>query len=370
MSGGGDDSQDKSHAPTQRKLEKSREQGDVAYSTEITTAATYGALYLAIIIAGGMVATNIGSILIAFFAHPEEIANELMSSQGKKFMLSLMGKLFAATAPIFAPLAIAAILSLVAQRAIVFAPSKITPKLSRLSVMDNAKNKYGPNGLGEFVKSVTKMSVTLCILMFAFKDRFLELPFLAALPVQAFGPTMYKEAVFFLGLTTAAAIAVAAADFPWKRFMHEKKLRMSFEEIKKENKETEGDPFMKNERKKRAQEIATNRMLTDVPEANVVIVNPTHYAVALKWSKDAPGAPVCVAKGVDVIAARIREIASEAGVPISRDPPTARSIYSLVEVGEEIKREHYAAVAAAIHYADEIRKKAKSGSYQHEAQND
>ncbi len=367
MSGEGGDSQDKSHAPTQRKLEKSREQGDVAYSTEITTAATYGALYLAIIIAGGMVATNIGSILLSFFAHPDVIAAELMSSNGRQFMLSLLVKLFVAVTPIFAPLAIATILSLVAQRAVVFAPTKIKPKLNRLSIIDNAKNKYGPNGLGEFVKSMTKMSVTICILLFAFKDRFLELPFLAALPVQAFGPTMYREAVFFLGLTTAAAVAVAAADFPWKKFMHEKKLRMSFEELKKENKETEGDPFMKNERKKRAQEIATNRMLSDVPDANVVIVNPTHYAVALKWSQDAPGAPVCIAKGVDEVAARIREVASEAGVPISRDPPTARSIYALVEIGEEIQREHFAAVAAAIHYADEVRKKATKG-YSNESQ--
>ncbi|MEM9170302.1 MAG: EscU/YscU/HrcU family type III secretion system export apparatus switch protein, partial [Pseudomonadota bacterium] len=255
-------------------------------------------------------------------------------------------------------LALAALLSLIAQRAIVWAPSKLNPKWSRLSIIDNAKQKYGPNGIGEFVKSFAKMAVVTIILLVAFRDRFFDLPFLALLPAQAFGPTIYKEAVFFLGLVTAAAIGIAALDLPWKRHRHEKKLMMTFEELKKESKETEGDPTVKAERRRRAQEIATNRMLSDVPDANVVIVNPTHYAVALRWNRDTDATPVCVAKGVDEIAARIREVAGQAGVPIKRDPPTARSIHALVDIGDEINREHYVAVAAAIHYADEVRRKA------------
>ena len=134
---------------------------------------------------------------------------------------------------------------------------------------------------------------------------------------------------------------------------------MTHEELKKESKENEGDPELKRNRRDRAQAIAQNKMLQDVPKADVVIVNPTHYSVALQWHREQGGAPVCVAKGTDEIAARIREIAAESGVPIKSDPPTARAIYATVEIGDEIEREHYAAVAAAIHFADTIRAKAK-----------
>ena len=126
-----------------------------------------------------------------------------------------------------------------------------------------------------------------------------------------------------------------------------------------ELKESEGDPMMKQQRREKAVSIATNQMLRDVPEAAVVIVNPTHFAVALKWDPSAPHAPICVAKGVDLVAARIREIAQENAVPIHSDPPTARALHATVEIGEEIRPDHYAAVAAAIRFADMLRAKAR-----------
>lgn len=362
MSEGQDEGQEKSHLPTQRKLEKSREQGETAYSAEVTTAATYLALFVAVLIAGGWMASKAGEAMISFHRNPEAVSAMLMSPAGKNFVMEVIGALFIAIGPLFALLAVATIVSLTAQRAVVFAPNKIMPKLNRLSVIDNAKQKYGPNGLGEFVKSMAKITAIIAILLFAFKDRFLELPGLAAMPVQATGPILLRETIFFLGLITAVATGIAALDMPWKKYRHEKKLMMSFEEIKKESRETEGDPTLKGARQERAREIATNRMMLDVPKANVVIVNPTHYAVALQWDRHQGGAPVCVAKGVDKIAASIRAAASEAGVPIKRDPPTARSIHALVEIGDEIRKEHYAAVAAAIHFADDVRKKAK-GQY-------
>ena len=138
---------------------------------------------------------------------------------------------------------------------------------------------------------------------------------------------------------------------------------MTHEELKEETKRSEGDPHIKQQRRQRGQEIATNRMLLDVDGADVVIVNPTHYAVALKWTRTPGSAPKCVAKGVDEIAARIRERASEAGVPIHQDPPTARAVHASVEVGDEIQPEHYIAVAAAIRFAEDLRKTAKDQSW-------
>ncbi len=152
---------------------------------------------------------------------------------------------------------------------------------------------------------------------------------------------------------------VGLADLLWQRFDHARKLMMSFQELRDEAKESEGDPHLKSERRRRGQEIATNRMLADVPTADVVVVNPTHYAVALKWSREKGSAPVCVAKGVDEVALRIREAATVAGVPIRSDPPTARALHATTELGEEISHEHYAAVAAAIRFSEEIRAKAR-----------
>ena len=125
-----------------------------------------------------------------------------------------------------------------------------------------------------------------------------------------------------------------------------------------ELKQSEGDPFMKRQRQQRGQEIATNRMLVDVPTADVVIVNPTHFAVALKWDRTAKQAPICVAKGTDETAARIRELAHECAVPIHSDPPTARALHAEIDIGQEIGQAHYKAVAAAIRFAEKIRKKA------------
>jgi flagellar biosynthetic protein FlhB len=134
---------------------------------------------------------------------------------------------------------------------------------------------------------------------------------------------------------------------------------MSRKELMDEYKESEGDPHFKAARRQRAQDIATNRMLADVEGADVVIVNPTHYAVALRWDRGKGGAPVCVAKGVDEIARVIRERAALHGVPVHSDPPAARAIYAAVELGQEIRIEHFRAVAAAIRFADAMRKKAR-----------
>ncbi len=361
MSSERNDAQEKSYAPTQQKIQRSRGQGDVPYSTEITTAATYAAFYACLVVVGGWSAAKTIEILAGFLRRPGDIGSILVSSASRPFLEGLVAQLAIALGPVFGLLALAAVASLLGQRAVVFAPSKIKPKFSRLSIIDNAKQKYGPQGLFEFVKSLAKLTAILAILAFAIKGRFLELPSLSAFPAQAFGDIIHREAVYFVGLITVAAMAIAAIDFPWRRFQHTKRLMMTLDELKNESKEMEGDPHLKSARRERANAIARNRMMADIPGADVVIVNPRHYAVVLKWARPAGSAPVCVAKGVDEVAARIREAAAAAGVPIRRDPPTARSIYALVDIGKEIKRAHFAAVAAAIHYADEIQRKANLG---------
>jgi len=152
---------------------------------------------------------------------------------------------------------------------------------------------------------------------------------------------------------------LAFFDLFWQRLSYLKRLRMSHQELKDEGKQSEGDPYMRAQRRERARQIANNQMMLAVPEADVVTANPIHYAVALKWRRQEASAPVCLAKGVDEIALAIRARAVEAGVPVQTDPPTARSIHGLVEIGQEIRPEHFKAVAAAIIFADEMRRRAR-----------
>jgi len=156
------------------------------------------------------------------------------------------------------------------------------------------------------------------------------------------------------------AAMIGAVDWMWEWAQHQLKNRMSRQDLMDETKSSEGDPQMKQQRRSRAQAIATNQMLADVPKADVVIVNPTHFAVALRWDRVGGDVPVCVAKGVDEIASSIRAAAAEAGVPVFSDPPTARSLHASVEIGAQIQPDHFRAVAAAIRFADMMRDKVRN----------
>jgi flagellar biosynthetic protein FlhB len=163
----------------------------------------------------------------------------------------------------------------------------------------------------------------------------------------------------FLALACMVALVFGAIDYLWQKFEHLRRNRMSHEDLKREFKESDGDPHMRARRRHRAREIATRHMLREVASADVVVINPQHYAVALKWNRARRTAPICVAKGVDQIAMRIREQASLAGVPLHSDPATARALYATIGLGEAIHPEHYMAIAAAIRFADGIRKRKK-----------
>jgi flagellar biosynthetic protein FlhB len=170
---------------------------------------------------------------------------------------------------------------------------------------------------------------------------------------------MFRLLLHFMFLVVITVTVFGGVDYMWQRAQHTRRNMMSRKDLMDEMKDSEGDPHVKQQRRQRGQEIATNQMLQDVAKADVVLVNPTHYAVALKWNRKGRAAPICVAKGADDIAARIREKAAEAGVPIHSDPPTTRAIYASVEIGRQIQPEHYRAVAAAIRFAESMRKRRK-----------
>jgi flagellar biosynthesis protein FlhB len=353
-----DDGQEKSQDASPARMEKARRDGDVSQSKELNAAASYIGLYLAIILAGGAV-SGLATVLSSLLKHPQTITEQALNASGGVFIQSLWMDTMNAVSLFFFLPALASLLALIAQRAITFAPSKISPKFSRLSLTANAKKKYGPQGLAEFAKSSVKLLVIFTLFGAFFMQRFSSLPADVLSPATALPGRLLEEVTLFAGIVVVFSVGLAAIDLPWSQHQHAKRLRMTHEDAKKESKENDGDPTMKQNRRERAQAISQNKMLHDVPNANVVIVNPTHYAVALAWDREAGAAPICIAKGADELAARIREIAAVSGVPIQSDPPSARAIFASVDVGEEIQRDHYAAVAAAIHFADRIREKAK-----------
>lgn len=358
MAQGEDTSGEKVHDPTPKKLEDARKKGDIAKSSDLTVAAVYFGFFLASAISAENVISS-ASGLSVFLQQPDLLTGEILGAGGMQMTASILGAVLAPLFPIFMlPFALA-LASILGQRIFVVVPDKLKPKLNRISPIAGAKNKFGQTGLVEFLKTFIKMSTVGLIVTLYLMGAADEIIGLARADTTTVASELFKVLGDLLVVICIFAVVVGIFDLLWQKFNHQKKLRMSFQELKDEGKEAEGDPHTKSQRKQRGREIATNRMLLEVPKADVIVVNPTHYAVALSWSKKKGSAPRCVAKGEDEIAARIREIASVSGIPIHSDPPTARAIHATVKIGEEIAPEHYHAIAAALRFADTMRKKAR-----------
>lgn len=361
MSDGGAGTDDnKEYDPTPRKLEEARKKGEVAKSTDLITAAAYAGFIAAAFGFGASALIGLGDGLRSLLERSVDISDIMLAGSPAPIMGALLQEVAATSWPWFALPAIFALISAIAQRAVVFAPSKIAPKLNRISPITGVKNKFGRAGLFEFAKSFTKLVIYTTLLgVFLWGERHRILASAGLTPAQIMG-VLAEMLVTLMLIVFAIAATLGGIDFTFQRAEHIRKNRMSRKEMMDELKNSEGDPHMKQQRRQKGMELATNKMLRDVPKADVVVVNPTHYAVALKWSRAPGSAPVCVAKGVDEIAGRIRALAMEHGVPIQPDPPTARMLHDQVKIGDEIRPEHYQAVAAAIRFAEEMRQKVRA----------
>ncbi|TCL01443.1 flagellar biosynthetic protein FlhB [Shimia isoporae] len=358
MSGQDDDS-DKTYEPTPKKLEDARKKGDIAKSQDVNVVASYAGLLIILTAAGATTIGSAGEGLMVLLDQADSIAPMFFEGNTSAPFSGIMWQLAKSVAPWFIAPMVAVILALVVQRSILFTPSKLKPKGSRLNPVSNAKNKFGRTGLFEFAKSFAKLVIFAVCLGFLLRARLPEMTHAIQLDPSMVPAMLGKVMLEFLTIVAVVAGAIAAVDYMWQHAEFMRKNMMSRKELMDESKDAEGDPYMKQKRRQKGQEIASKQMIQDVPDADVVIVNPTHYAVALKWTRLPGEAPVCVAKGVDEIAARIREKAQESAVPIHSDPPTARALHAVVEIGQEIPPENYRAVAAAIRFADEMRLKAR-----------
>ena len=345
-----DDGAERSHEATPQKLEDARRKGEIVKSQDVSTWAAYLGTLLCLALVAPEVGRRMANLGGTLLQDADLLSRPLRTATPGRGGAVLADALLDTTL-LVAPAAVLVIAALAAQRAFVAAPTKLAFKMSRISVVANAKNKFGPTGLFEFAKSGAKMLIFAALLGW-FLVRHADRMVAAAASDPRAIPGMLPQLLFEFAIgVTLVSGAIAVVDYFWQHHSHMAKNRMTRQEVLDEMKQSEGDPALKGRRRQKAQDIAMNRMIHDVPDATVVVVNPTHYAVALRWSPLDPSPPVCVAKGMDAIAARIREAATAADVPIFSDPPTARALHATVEVGSPIEREHFAAVAAAIRFA-------------------
>ena len=350
---------DKPHEPTQKKLDDAREKGEIARSNDLWTASAYVGLLLA----GGTVGVSLldpmAQDLKGLLAQADKIGGQIakgpITPLFGEISLSLATKVW----PWFLFPAVVVVLALFAMRSVLFTPSKLAPKLSRISPLSGFKNKFGRQGFFEFGKSFAKMMVYLGVLGVLAVSQFDQILGATSLESRQILLLIRDLLLRLLFVVCVIALTVGAFDFLWQNAQHLRKNRMDHQDLKEEFKNAEGDPALKQKRRQRAQEIASNGMMAAVPTADVVVVNPTHYAVALKWDSSSTSAPVCVAKGVDEVALSIRQIALENKVPIHADPPNARALFATVALGQTIRPEHYEAVAVAIRFAHGLKTKAR-----------
>lgn len=353
-----EDDAERPHDPTPKRLQDARDKGDIPRSPDLLAAAAYGGLLLAVFL-GSAPLLHIAEGGAALLSQADRMAGAALTA-GQPFAVGVAGSMLLPLWPFFALPGLVVLALLLGLRGLVFSPEKLAPKLSRINPVANAQQKFGPEGLIDFAKSLVKLALTGAVLAWLVHSQGDRL--LAAMSRDPAGVMleMARVTVLFLTLIFVLQLALGLFDALWQWYRFRLRNRMSDKDLRDEAKESEGDPHLRAQRRQRGQEIALNRMLADLPGADVVIVNPTHYAVALKWDRAARVPPICIAKGTDEIALRIRQAAAQHGIPVRHDPPTARALHASVKIGEPIRPDHYRAVAAAIRFAEALRRKAKT----------
>ncbi|OJA78561.1 flagellar biosynthesis protein FlhB [Burkholderia ubonensis] len=345
---------DKTEAATPRRREKAREEGQVARSRELASFALLASGFYGTWLLAGPIGQHLQTMLRGAFTFDRGIAfdtNRMLTSAGS---VSLEG--LAALAPLLAMMGVAALLAPMALGGWLISSKTFELKLDRLNPITGLGRIFsvqGPIQLGMSLAKTLVVGGIGGIAIWRSKD---ELLGLAMQPLHsALADALHLVAVC-CGTTVAGMLVVAALDVPYQLWQYNKKLRMTKEEVKREHRENEGDPHVKGRIRQQQRAIARRRMMAAVPKADVVVTNPTHFAVALQYTDGAMRAPKVVAKGVNLVAARIRELAAEHNVPLLEAPPLARALYHNVELEREIPGSLYSAVAEVLAWVYQLKR--------------
>ena len=351
----GAEQEDKTEEPTPRRLEQAIERGDVANSIEINTFFILSAFTLALLLAATPVAGRLAADMRGFLAQAGAVPADPQALAG--LGTRILGIVLQAIALPAGMVCLAALAAGLLQHRPIFTAQSLAPKFERISPASGLKRIYGVEALFQFGKGLSKLAVVGAVagaVLWGQRDR---LESFARLDPASSLKAILALALKLMAGVLAAYVAIALGDALYQRHRWRARLRMSKEELKQEMKESEGSPEVKGRRRQIRAARLKKRMMAAVPTATVVVANPTHFAVALRY-EPGMGAPVCVAKGVDSLALRIRAVAAENGVPVMENPPLARALHATVEVDDEIPAEHYRAVAEVIGFVLRLRRKA------------
>jgi flagellar biosynthetic protein FlhB len=339
-----DDSQ-RTEDPTQKRLEDARKKGDVAKSLDVPI----WFLFLAtagIMAAAGPLAGMIADPLVRIMDHPH--AFRLTDGGAQQLMGALLMSLALPLGIIFAVIAVASVLGHVIQHRPLWTGEKMKPELSKLSPIKGLQRMFGMQGWMNLLKSFLKMAAITAAMIYAVWPEATAIsesgrldPEGLLIMTQVIAGRLLLAAIVVIGI-------IAAMDYVYQRFTFMQRMRMSRQDVRDEVKQQEGDPHIRARLRQIRLERSRKRMMQNVPKSTVVITNPTHYSVALRYDPEVDAAPVCMAKGADEVALRIREKAKEHGVPIVENVPLARALFATVEIEETVPREHFEAVAKVI----------------------
>lgn len=343
-----EDDASKTEEPTDKKLSKARDEGQVTQSQEIKSWASFFAAAIFVVFFGPYFAAQLLDPIVYFIEEGYQIP---VDKHNLMVMFDiLLADMGIRVLPLLFGFMIFAVIAGVAQTGLIWAPKKIMPKLSNISLQKGVKKIASGRSVMELVKTIFKMTLVGAVAVMVVMPIYAEVELLASYDVFHLLELMYDVAVYMLIGATALMTLIAGMDYAYQRHSFMKQMRMTKQEVKDEHKQSEGDPQIKAKIRQLRMERARQRMMAAVPEADVVITNPTHFACALEYKQDMMTAPKLVAKGQDTLALRIRELAEEHEIPIVENPPLARALYAAVDLDEEIPPEHYAAVAEVIGY--------------------
>jgi len=350
-----EDKSQKTEEPTQKKLDDARKEGQVPLSKEVNNWVILFAGAILVGVASPAVMSHLKSILAVYIE--QAYAYDLMAGGVYDILRDLAGQVLMALALVFIVLMIAAFLAPFVQIGPLFSVKSLEPKLSKISLKKGFEKIFSKNSLMEFAKGILKLSIIAVVGFLIVSPYYAGIEHMVGLPLDALLDELLYITMKMVTGILLVLVVVAVIDLSFQRKQHTEKMRMSKQEVKDEHKQTEGDPHVKGKLRQLRAEKARQRMMQAVPTADVVITNPTHYAIALKYNPDEVPAPVCVAKGVEEVALRIRELARESGVEVVENKPLARALYDVVEIDDMIPTEHFQAVAEIISYVFRLKGK-------------
>ena len=340
-----EDKESKTEDPSQRRLEKAVEEGNVINSKEVNNFFVLCILTLSVVwllpLAFKYLVVDMRNVFENLYQmNPSLYVFKTLLSKAILYLSPILGILFCT----------AFISNFVQSGQFIISTKKMEPDLSRLSMIKGLERMFSMKNFVEFLKSIAKIILVGICLYFVIKMDLKLFPFYPDLAVGSVIGLLHKVVIHLVSVSTIVVGVLAGLDYAYQRFDYFKSMRMSKYELQKEHKETEGNPEIKQKQKSLIMEILQNTINSNVPKSHVIITNPTHFAVAVQYDEKTMHAPILVAKGLDILAEKIKELARENKIPIIENPPLARNLYKKVKINKEIPEEHYKAVAKILSY--------------------